>query len=126
MSYMKAVCCWIKSNVKCSLSIVNKVFDKCFICYLCNKTSCNQFVIKCHFCFLSFHFSYCCSRNFVSQVSPQLCCSRALIIHNFRTPCSVVHYLHSPYKTESVLAHSVLYGSLLTKKASALLKRTKA
>ena len=75
MSYMKAVCCWIKSDVKCSLSIVNKVFDKCFICYLCNKTSCNQFVIKCHFCFLSFHFSYCCSRsqrilqNFVLSLS---------------------------------------------------------
>ena len=121
MSYMKAVCCWIKSNVKCSLSIVNKFFDKCFFCYLRNMTSCNLFVIKCHFCFLSFHFSHYCLRNFVSQVSPQLCCSRALIIHNFRTPCSVVHYLHSPYKTESVQAHSVLHGSLLTKKASALL-----
>ena len=54
--------------------------------------------------------------DFVSQVSPQLCCSRALIIHNSRTSCSVVHYLHSPYKTESVQAHSVLHGSLLTKK----------
>ena len=28
---------------------------------------------------------------------------------------------HSPYKTESVQAHSGLHGSLLTKKASALL-----
>ena len=34
-----------------------------------------------------------------------------------------VHYWHSPYNPESVQAHSGLHGSLLTKKASALLAK---
>jgi len=53
---------------------------------------------------------------FAGQVSTQLRCSRALIIHNFRTSCFVVHYLHSPYNPEFVLAHSGLHGSLPAKK----------
>ena len=44
-----------------------------------------------------------------------------MIIHNFRTPCSVVHYLHSPYKPESRTFG--LHGSLLSKKAFVLLKK---
>ena len=48
MSYMKAVCCWVKSNIEYSLSVIDKFLNFFFICYLCNQSSCNQFVIYCH------------------------------------------------------------------------------
>ena len=49
MSYVKAVCCRVKSDVECSLSIVDQVFDPVFVCYLCDQTSCNEFFINSHF-----------------------------------------------------------------------------
>jgi len=55
---------------------------------------------------------------FAGQVSTQLRCSRALIIHNFRTSCFVVHYLHSPYNPEFVQAHSGLQACCLQKKTA--------
>ena len=50
MSYMKAVCCGVKSNIKCCFSIVDQFFNFFFICYLGNQAAGNQFIVNCHRC----------------------------------------------------------------------------
>ena len=41
MSNVKAVCCRIKADVEGSLSVVYKLFDFFFVCYLRNKAAGN-------------------------------------------------------------------------------------
>ena len=40
VTYMKAVCCRVESDVKYSLSIINEIADTLLICYLGNQPSC--------------------------------------------------------------------------------------
>ena len=48
MSDMKAVRGRVKADVKCRLSVVYEIADLFFICYLCNQSSCNEFVVNLH------------------------------------------------------------------------------
>ena len=53
MSYMKTVCGRVKSNIECSLSVIDQLLDLFFVCYLGDQSPSNQFIINCHF-FLHF------------------------------------------------------------------------
>ena len=46
--YMKTICCWIKSNIKCCLSFIYQFGDSLLVCHLRDQTSCFQFVINLH------------------------------------------------------------------------------
>ena len=60
VSDMKAVCGRVKADVKRRLSVVYEITDLFFICYLCNQSSCDKFVVNLHdVCSFSFLFSVC-------------------------------------------------------------------
>jgi hypothetical protein len=48
MTYMKAICCRIKTYIECSLAVVDQVSDLLFIGYLCEQPSLLQFFIYSH------------------------------------------------------------------------------
>jgi hypothetical protein len=52
VSYMKAVCCRVKADIKCSFTIVYHLFDLVFICNLRDQATCFQFFPNCHCSFL--------------------------------------------------------------------------
>ena len=49
MSYMKAVCRRVKTDVENSFSIIYQFLDFFFVCYLRDQSAGNQFVIYFHF-----------------------------------------------------------------------------
>ena len=54
VSDMKAVRGRVEADVKRRLSVVYEIADLFFICYLCNQSSCNEFVVNLHdFCSFS-------------------------------------------------------------------------
>ena len=48
MSHMQTVSCRVKTDIKYCFSIVDEFLDFFLIGYLCDQTSGNQFVVKCH------------------------------------------------------------------------------
>ena len=48
VTYVKAVCCGIKTNIKGSFTVIDQLLNFFFVCQLSKKTSCFQLVINRH------------------------------------------------------------------------------
>ena len=100
MSYMKAVCGRVKSDIESSLSVVDQFFNLFFVCNLGDKASGYEFVINCHNNPPDF-------RNLLNDIK------KALILKRTSASASCYHLNSSAIHMEDLSGYFFQYGSYL-------------